>query len=158
MSATFKLLRALPGIIAFSGLVFVVGCGSGTPGSLAPADPEVTVREFLDAVKANDLTAMSLLWGNDHGPAAGYMDPQELRKRLTVIQVYLQHDSFEFAQGGNLAMPGDDQMKVVPVRLLRASCIAVVPFRMVPWSGKWLVNDIDLTPIGNPARTCGPQP
>jgi len=158
MSASFKQLRALPGIIALSALVFVAGCSSGRTDDLAPADPSVTVRQFLDAVKANDLTAMSLLWGNDRGPAAGYMDPQELRKRLTVIQIYLQHDNFELTEGGTLRMPGDDQMRVVPVRLLRSGCVAVVPFRLTPWQGKWLVTDIDLTPIGNPARTCAPQP
>jgi hypothetical protein len=118
----------------------------------------VTVRQFLDAVKASDLTSMSLLWGNERGPAAGYMDPQELRKRLTVIQIYLQHDRFEFAEGGSLAMPGNEQVRVVSVRLLRSGCVAVVPFRLMPWQGKWLITDIDLTPIGNPARTCAPRP
>jgi hypothetical protein len=38
--------------------------------------------------------------------------------------------------------------------MTRAGCRAVVPFTLVPWSGRWLIEEIDLAPIGNPSRAC----
>jgi hypothetical protein len=152
-----KSLRALPGSIALLALGFGVGCSSGRTDTLAPSDPTEAVRQFLAAVKDSNLTAMGNLWGNEHGPASGYMPSQELSKRLTVIQIYLRHDSFEFDPSGELAVAGSETTRALSVRLLRSGCMAAVPFRLVPWSGRWLITDIDLTTVGNPARPCTPQ-
>jgi hypothetical protein len=127
------------------------GGGSGTP---VPVDPSAVVADFLTDVKAGDLGAMSELWGTKRGPASENMDRDELRKRLTVIVAYLQHDSYEFTRTDALAIAGDEDVRGVSVRLRRAGCEAVVPFTLVPWSGGWLIQNIDLAPIGNPARTC----
>lgn len=151
-------LRALPTSIALLALGFGVGCSAARPGGMAPADPTETVREFLAAVKDSNLTAMGNLWGNERGPASGYMDPQELRKRLTVIQIYLQHQSFEFDPTGPVTVSGSDNVRAIAVRMFRAGCVATVPFRLLPWSGRWLITDIDLSTIGNPARACAPPP
>ena len=151
-------LRALSTSIALLALGLGVGCGTGRSSTLAPSEPTEAVQQFLAAVKDSNLTAMGNLWGNEHGPASSYMDAQELRKRLTVIQIYLQHESFEFDPAGVLTISGTEDTRAVPVRLLRAGCIATVPFQLVPWSGRWLITDIDLTAVGNPARACAPQP
>jgi len=50
-----------------------------------------SLTQFMAAVKANDLTRMGELWGTEHGPAAGSMDSDVLRRRITVIQKYLEH-------------------------------------------------------------------
>jgi hypothetical protein len=117
-------------------------------------EPSAVVAEFLAEVKENDLGAMGSLWGSKRGPASSYLDQEVLRKRLTVIAAYLQHDSYEFAQPEALAIAGQEESRGVAVRLLRSGCRAVVPFTLVPWSGRWLIENIDLAPIGNPARTC----
>ena len=150
------LLRPLPTSIALLALGFGGACSTGRSNALAPADPTATVQQFLAAVKDSNLTVMGNLWGNERGPAAGYMEAAELRKRLTVMQIYLQHDAFEFDPAGVLTVSGTEDRRVVPVRLLRAGCVATVPFRLLPWSGTWLITDIDLTTIGNPARACIP--
>jgi hypothetical protein len=152
-----KSLRVLPTSIALLALGFGVGCSAGHSSGLAPADPTETVREFLAAVKDSNLTVMGNLWGNEHGPASSYMPAQELRKRLTVIQIYLQHESYEFDPAGPLVVAGSENARAIAVRVLRAGCIATVPFRLLPWSGTWLIADIDLTAVGNPARPCVPQ-
>ena len=60
-----------------------------------PVVPEVTLTRFMAAVEANDLVAMSQLWGTSSGPAADDMDLAELEMRLTVMQRYLTHDEYQ---------------------------------------------------------------
>jgi hypothetical protein len=145
--------------IALLAIALTVACGpGGSPGGVAPTDPHSAVGEFLDAVEANNLTAMGDRWGSARGPASRSMDRDELRKRLTVIQIYLRHERFEFVPGDELGIASKDGSRTVRVRMTRSGCVAIVPFRVVPWSGRWLVTDIDLAPIGNPARVCAPSP
>jgi hypothetical protein len=151
-------MRGLYPIIALVAVGFGAACGTGRSGSLEPADPAATVRTFLAAVQDSNLTAMADLWGGARGPAVGYMDREELRKRLTVIQIYLDHERYELVQGGGLTVAGGGGRQGVVARLFRAGCISNVPFTLVPWSGRWLVNDIDLSAVGNPARQCPVSP
>jgi hypothetical protein len=139
-------------------LGFGVGCGGGRSSSLEPADPAATVQTFLEAVRDSNLTAMADLWGGSRGPALNYMDREELRKRLTVIQIYLDHERYELVQESGLTVAGGGGRQGVMARLFREGCIANVPFTLVPWSGRWLVNDIDLSAVGNPARQCPTAP
>jgi hypothetical protein len=111
----------------------------------------------MTAVRDSNLPVMARLWGGSRGPAAEYMAREELRKRLTVIQVYLQHDAYEIQPSGGLSLTGGGGRQGVTVRLLRSGCVATVPFTLIPWSDTWLVNDIDISAIGNPVRTC-PDP
>jgi hypothetical protein len=138
-------------------------CGGGRSGSPAPADPTETVRTFLDAANDSNLTVMAQLWGGRRGPVvdnlgAYEMDQDELVKRLTVIQIYLAHDRYELVQESGLTVAGGDGRQGVTARLFRSGCIANVPFVLAPWSGRWLVNDIDLSAVGNPARGCPTVP
>ncbi len=119
-----------------------------------PVEPSVVVEEFLAAANRNDLGTMGTLWGNKRGPASTYMDQDELRKRLTVIATYLRHDRYELGEPGALTVSGDEDRRGVAARMTRAGCRAVVPFTLVPWSGRWLIEEIDLAPIGNPSRAC----
>jgi hypothetical protein len=156
-------MRGLLPIIALAAVGLAAACGGGRSGSLAPADPTETVRTFLDATKDSNLTQMAQLWGGRRGPVidnlgAYGMDEDELRKRLTVIQIYLAHDRYELVQATGLAVAGGEGRRGVTVRLFRSGCIANVPFTLAPWSGRWLVNDIDLSTVGNPARSCPTVP
>jgi hypothetical protein len=130
---------------------------SGPRSVAAPASPEAAVRSFLNAVKANSLTAMSETWGSARGPARSYMDRVELDQRLTVIRTYLQHESFEILESQSVMPPGPDGRRSLQVRLARNGCTPVVPFTVVPYGGGWLVSDIDLSAAGNPQRRCPPQ-
>lgn len=134
----------------------VGACGRRPAAAPAPADPEVTIRRFLNAVKANSLTGMAELWGTDKGPASQSMDHAELDKRLTVIRTYLVHDSFEFQPRNTMDATGTAQ-RVLDIRLTRKACRPVVPFTVVRWGGGWLVQNIDLSAAGNPARQCAPE-
>src|ERR687886_368455 len=52
------------------------------------------VESFLSAVRAQDLQAMSTIWGNSKGPARDVVDRDQLEKRELIMQCYLGHDRF----------------------------------------------------------------
>ncbi|OGU34600.1 MAG: hypothetical protein A3K13_10370 [Gemmatimonadetes bacterium RIFCSPLOWO2_12_FULL_68_9] len=136
--------------------LLLVACSG--PRSLAgPASPEAAVRSFLNAVRANSLTAMSEVWGSARGPASSYMRSDELEQRLTIIRTYLEHESFEILESQAALPAGSDGRRSLQVRLTRRGCTPVVRFAVVPYGGGWLVSDIDLSAVGNPQRRCSPQ-
>ena len=137
----------------------VVSCGTRGGGSSAsvrpPADPEATVRSFLNAVKANSMAGMGQLWGTANGPASANLDAATLEQRLTVIRIYLEHDEFTIVSGNPVAgVNVEAGERAVFVRLSRRGCTPTVPFTLVPHGGGWLVRDIDLAAAGNPSRSC----
>lgn len=150
--------RLLPPSIALGVLALSAACSSGgRSDSLAPAEPVETVRAFMTAVRDSNLAAMARLWGSSRGPASEYMDREELRKRLSIIQVYLQHDSYNLPPTGGLSLTAGGGRRGVTVTILRSGCVSNVPFTLIPWSDTWLVNDIELSAVGNPVRQCPDQ-
>ncbi len=132
-----------------------VGSCGGSSQYTAPTEPEAAIRGFLSAVQSNSLLAMGELFGTGRGPAISYMDREELQKRLTIIQRYLNHDQFEIlgpSNQGSLSQSPDQ--RTVDVRLFRRGCAPVVPFTLVRYRGGWLVQEIDLEAAGNPVRRC----
>ena len=141
-------MRRLAVLLALSGL----GCGS-RPTAPAPQSINETVAHFLAAVKANDLTSMGGLWGSDRGPAAGWMKPDELKMRLTVIQKYLNHDGYRVVDGP-LPVAGHDNQRTFHVELQRAACNVVQPLDLIRTrSGGWVVYDVHLE-SGSPTGRC----
>ena len=133
-------------------LASVACAGKQTDPGHLPSEPTAAVREFLDAVKANDLTIMGSLWGSDRGPASTWMKSDELQKRLMVMRSVLIHDSVAIEPG---SVPGSaPEERVIRVRLTRGRCTPVVPFTTRQYRGRWLVSSIDLQAAGNPARSC----
>jgi len=146
-------LRRLAVILALGGL----GCQSH-PSTLMPSPPTVdtALSGFLDAVKANDLSRMGSFWGTERGPAATWMQADELKKRLTIIQLYLDHDGYRVVEGP-LAVPGHDDERTFRVELERRGCNVVVPLDLIQAkSGAWLVLDAHLESVSSPTQACKP--
>ena len=133
----------------------VAACGAGSsPAFLTPVDPRLTVTQFLSAVEASDLATMAQLWGTSSGPALDQMDRGELDMRLTVMQRYLSHESYEITPVEATAL-SDVRTRLYQVRLTRRGCVVNVPFQVTRTGEGWLVSNVDLTQAGNPARSCG---
>lgn len=132
----------------------VVSCGGGSQVP-PPVSPEATVRGFLNAVNANSLVAMGELWGTSSGPKK--MDTDVLRQRLTIMKIYLEHETFQIVPDGGLTPKLDIEPseQVVYVQITRYGCTPVLPFTLVTYRGGWLISDIDLEARGNPVRHCG---
>jgi len=100
---------------------------------------------------------MGEMWGTEHGPAAGSMDSDVLRRRITVIQKYLEHSGYRVIEGPSL-VPGHDDLRTFRVELQRTSCNQVLPIDVVRTrSGGWLVYDVHLESAGNPVGPCQPS-
>ena len=111
-------IRAVFPSIALGALAISAASG-GRSDALAPAEPVETVRAFMTAVRDSNLAAMARLWGGSRGPASEYMEREELRKRLSVIQVYLQHDSYDIPPTSGLALTGRGGRQGVTITILK---------------------------------------
>lgn len=138
-----------------AGLVLAAACGgSSAAGPVSPADtPDATVTRFLRAVADSNISAMAQLWGTVSGPAAETRQPPQWERRLEVMQYYLRHDAARITSSAGIT--DQPTRHSIVVEIARQGCIATVPFTLVRRDrGGWLVNEIDLDAIGNPARRC----
>jgi len=131
--------------------------GNRGPQTPVPQSMNESLTQFMAAVKANDLKRMGELWGTEGGPAAGSMESDVLRRRITVIQKYLEHTGYRVIEGPVL-VPGHDDLRTFRVELQRTSCNQVLPIDVVrTHSGGWLVYDVHLESAGNPVGPCQPR-
>src|SRR2546422_10583234 len=97
--------------------VLALGCGGGRASQTpVPQTLSQALDQFLVAVKANDLNRKSQLWGTDRGPAADWMQPGDLGKKLTVIQGYLNHTGYRVVEGP-IAAPPDSNARTFRAEL-----------------------------------------
>jgi hypothetical protein len=138
-------------------LVAAQACSRTPPPSATPVPQSMneSVAQFLTAVKANDLARMGQLWGTERGPAAGTMNSDALRQRLTVIQKYLDHTGYRVLEGP-LLFPGRDDLRTFRVELQRENCNQVLPIDVVRTrSGGWLVYDVHLETVSPRCQPAG---
>lgn len=118
----------------------------GAPGSIGGSTGRNAVESFMAAVKAQDLQAMSGLWGNGKGLARDQYKRDELEKRLVIMQCLLQHDQFRFAEAGPRLQTGGRQEHLIEIK--KAKLEARTTVMTVPGpNGRWLVEDIDVSKL-----------
>lgn len=132
-------------------LLLLTGCGGGS----APVQPTTSaagaVRSFMQAVADSNVDKMAGLWGTASGPASQTRQPPDYERRIAIMQAYLRNDSFTVTSD----VAESDTRRSLQVELKRKSCTWSVPFVSIRTaSGSWLVNQVDLTAAGNPARPC----
>ena len=131
---------------------------------LEPRDAAGPVAKFLAkrgpgihhvCYRVPDLDRLKALWGTERGPASGWMKYEELKQRLTVLQIYLNHVGYRVIEGP-LPVPAKDDRRMFRIELQRAnSCSVVVPIELAhAKDGRWLVVGTDLAAVGNPAEPC----
>jgi hypothetical protein len=131
--------------------LLLAACGGGT----APVQPSnsaaAAVKGFMQAVADSNLSKMASLWGTANGPASKTGQPQDYERRIAIMQAYLRNDSFRLTS--DVAESAD--RRAVRVEIKRQECTWSVPFVAIQTSDRsWLVNQVDLTAAGNPARPC----
>ncbi|HJU65529.1 MAG TPA: hypothetical protein VJ596_07615 [Gemmatimonadaceae bacterium] len=122
--------------------------GTGTTG--APTGPgapsaRAAVEAFLASVRAEDLQAMSIIWGTSRGPARDVLpDREQLEKRELIMQCYLAHDRFRVLSD---TRSGDGAHTVV-VSLTKGDLTRQTNFYAVQGpSERWYVERADLEPV-----------
>ncbi|HVT39820.1 MAG TPA: hypothetical protein VHE78_12290 [Gemmatimonadaceae bacterium] len=135
-------------------LIAAAACHSNPPasgvsgtGALTGADnPRTAVERFLAAARAQDMQAISAVWGNDKGSQRDQVDRQELEKREVIMIALLRHDQANIsapqaAPGGRLKMTVD---------LKQGSLTASPVFTVVRGpSNRWYVEDFDTQLLQN---------
>ena len=115
------------------------------------------VTQFMAAVKANDLDRMGRLWGSERGPAVSYMKADELKKRVSVLQIYLAYDGYRIIEGPQ-PVPGKDNQRTYRIELQRRGCNATASLDIIRANeGGWLVYNVHLADLSNPAAACKPK-
>jgi hypothetical protein len=137
----------------------VAACSSQPVANVpTPSSPEAAVRQFMVGVEQRDMPVMGAVWGTaDRGPASGWMNPEELERRLAVMGVYLANDEYEVLPPAFEPLPTVRQ-RHVRVRITRAGCEHTVPFTLVQYGDGWVISAIDIAAAGNPQRTCEAVP
>jgi hypothetical protein len=106
--------------------------------------PRKAVEEFLGAVKAQDLQAMSVVWGTEQGPARDHLDRTELEKREIIMQTCFNHDRFTILEEG----PGVAGRRVLRVQIARGTKTKTPSFTTVKGpSDRWYVLDGDILAV-----------
>jgi hypothetical protein len=133
-------------------LLLLAACGGGKPAPVQPVRTAAgAVQGFMQAVADSNLAKMATLWGTTNGPAAKTGQPSDYERRIVIMQAYLQNQSFRITSD----VPQSPSRRDLQVELKRHTCTWSVPFVVVKTGdGAWLVNQIDLTAAGNPARPC----
>jgi hypothetical protein len=132
----------------------VAGCRPKPMAGVSGADSaQMAVVEFLNGSRAEDLQAISNVWGNDQSPTRDRVERQELERRLLVIVCHLRHDESRIGPP-QLGEAGRTQFSV---QLTRGTRSATVPFTTVRnvRNGRWYVEDVDLRPA---REICNAEP
>jgi hypothetical protein len=107
-------------------------------------DSQSAVRGFLEAVKNQDLQALSAYWGDREGLARDRYPMAELNRRELIMMCYLKHDRAEILSDA----PSPDGGRTVAVQLTLGNLTASTNFQTVVGpDGRWYVMVADITPL-----------
>ena len=134
-----------------------VGAPAPAPAAGAPvsniaggATPAAAVEQFLNAVRAQDIQAMSVNFGTSRGPSRDNMNRDELEKRLIILQCYFNHDKFRILR----EYPGDDSHRVVVVELTRGSNVRNPSFYTIAGpGGRFFVDNMEIAAVRDFCRS-----
>lgn len=144
-----------------AGLFFLAACSRATTvgdsGGLtgAPA-PRIAAEQFLRAVKANDLQAMSTVWGTQNGPARETMERTSMEKREIILVCYLTHDTARIIGEA----PGQQGRRDIRVEIKRGNLTRQTTFYTIRGPrDRWYVENVDIAAVrdfcGNPGTAAG---
>jgi hypothetical protein len=114
--------------------------------------PRMAVEQFLAAVRAQDIQAMSVVFGTTRGPSRDNMEREQLEKRLIILQCYFNHDKYRILGES----PGESGHRVFPVELTRGRLERTPRFYTVQGpGGRWFVDNMEIAAVKEFCRESG---
>ena len=155
-----KTLLALFLLTACTRAATTTSTSTGPVGAPAPpgpvsnvaggATPAAAVEQFLNAVRAQDIQAMSVNFGTSRGPSRDNMNREELEKRLIILQCYFNHDKFRILR----EFAGDDNHRVVVVELTRGANTRNPSFYTIAGpGGRFFVDNMEIAAVRDFCRS-----
>lgn len=113
------------------------------------AAPRLAVESFLAAVRAQDLQAMSNVWGTEQGLARDQLDRAELEKRELIMQCVFEHDGSRIVDDS----PSERGRRAIRVELTKGRAAIVRTFYVARGpSDRWYVADAEMSSQGPSCR------
>ena len=117
------------------------------------SNPKMAVEQFLTAVRAQDLQAMSVVFGTNRGPSLDNMDREELDKRLIILQCYFNHDKSRMLA----ETPGEGGHRVFTVELTRGRFTKSPRFYTIQGpDNRWFVDNMEIAAVREFCREPAP--
>ena len=113
-----------------------------TTSSVGQRSPREALATFLSAANAQDLQAMSNVWGDKQGSvlASGKMSREEIEKREIIMLCYLKHDRYRVVS----ELPAVDNERTLGVELTKGKLSRTANFSMATDGSRWYVHSADL--------------
>ena len=130
------------------GLLLVSACRSHTV-EVSPtsqeAGPRPALAAFLSSVRAQDLQAMSAVWGDKDGPVRDNkkMSREDMERRELILMCYFRHDKYRVL-GDN---PGPNGERVLQVELTKGTLSRTTNFYLARGGDRWYVRSADMEPV-----------
>lgn len=142
-------MRVLVLILALLAACRPPGGGGGGPTPVGAPNSRAALDMFLASAKAQDLEAMSRVWGTARGPVRDEMDRQERERRQLVIMCYVNHDSYRVLS----ETPGESE-RTLSVELTRGDLRRTTNFVTVRGpGGRWFLQEAQIQPLTDFCRT-----
>ena len=120
------------------------------PNLTGGESPRLAVEQFLTAVRAQDIQAMSVLFGTSRGPARDNMNREELERRLVILQCYFNHDKFRILRES----PGEAGHRVVTAELTRGSVVRSPAFYTITGpGGRYYIDNMEIAAVRDFCRS-----
>ena len=117
--------------------------------SIGASTPRAAVDRFLGAVRAQDLQAMSVIWGTANGPARDQMAQDVLEKRELIMQCYLLHDQARVIRDN----AGEGGRRDFLVELTKGPLVRTTTFYAIQGPReRWFIENVDLEPVKDLCR------
>ena len=138
--------------VALLATLALIGCRTPRPGGVQTGAerPRHAVELFLAAVNAQDIQAMSVVWGTEKGPARDQLSRQELERREIIMQQCFAHDRYRVVD----ELQGEGGTRVVRVEVTRGRLTKTPQFVTIKGpSERWYVLDADIAAMRDLCRT-----
>ena len=123
------------------------------PQLVGASSPQLAVEQFLTAVRAQDLQAMSVVFGTSNGPARDNMEREQLDKRLIILQCYFNHDKSRMLG----ETPGEGGHRIFTVELTRGRLVRSPRFYAIKGPrDRWFVDNMEIAAVKEFCREPAP--
>ena len=132
-------------------LALTVACRPQQPKPLTgAATPRAAVEQFMLAVRAQDLQAISTVWGNAKGPARDQgMTRSDLEQRALLMVCFFNHDSFRITG----QTPANSKKEFIGAELKKGTLTRTTEFTVERGpSSRWYASVEDVTSVKDLCR------